>query len=73
MGEESADDPALDRVMRVARASRALLAPQKMQMIGLDFSEVRQALKGGDVAAFGEGEAAGWGRAQRRRNAPSRN
>ena len=65
MGEESADDPALDRMMRVARALRALAAPQEKQMIGLDFNEVKQALKGGGIAAFGEGEASGPGRATR--------
>ena len=65
MGEESADDPALDRMMRVARALRALAAPQEKQMIGLDSNEVTQALKGGGIAAFGEGEASGPGRATR--------
>ena len=65
MGEESADDPAHDRMMRVARALRALAAPPEKQVIGLDSNEVKQALKGGGVAAFGEGEASGPGRATR--------
>ena len=58
MGEESADDPADHRVMRVARALRQLWL-EKNQMIGLDLNEVTQALKGGGIAAFGGGEASG--------------
>jgi cell division GTPase FtsZ len=65
MSEESADDPALDRVMRVVRALRALAAPPGKQMIGLDFHDVKESLTGGGGAAFGEGEASGPGRAAR--------
>ena len=36
-------------------------SPPEKQMIGLDFHEVKETLKGGGVAAFGEGEASGPG------------
>ena len=42
MGEESANDPALDRMMRVVRALRALAAPPGKQVIGLDFHDVKR-------------------------------
>ena len=65
------------RVAGISKASSGLVggvcvtgttvttSPPEKQMIGLDFHEVKETLKGGGVAAFGEGEASGPGRATR--------
>ena len=52
------DDPALDEIAAVIRATTSLVANEP-NLVGFDFADLRMALKDGGPAVFGEGEAAG--------------
>ena len=52
------DDPALDEIAAVIRATTSLVTNEP-NLIGFDFAELRDAFKDGGTAVFGQGEAAG--------------
>jgi cell division GTPase FtsZ len=57
------DDPVLDRIRRVVLMIRNLYDQNPPNLIGLDPTDVRSGLINGGLAAFGEGDATGEGRA----------
>jgi cell division GTPase FtsZ len=53
-----AGDPALNEIAAVIRATTSLVTNEP-NLIGFDFADLREGLKDGGNAVFGQGEAAG--------------